>query len=61
MLDDSDIQGQINALRDAVCALGQLLPQEQRNQFHMNLQKLNPPTQTLGYRNMRGEIVRHTR
>lgn len=56
-----DVQGQINALRDALCALGQLLPQEQRNQFHMNMQRLNPPTQSPGYMDVRGYIVRHTR
>lgn len=56
-----DIDGQLEAMRVAIIALAQLLPKDQRNQFHMNLQKLNPPQQTPGFAWARGEIVRLTR
>lgn len=56
-----DIEGQLSAIIDAIGAMGQLLPQEQRNQFHMNLQRMNPPTQSPGYAWARGQIIRLTR
>lgn len=56
-----DIDGQLEALRLAIIALAQVLTPEQRDQFHMRLQGLQPREVSPGFAWTRSDIVRLTR
>jgi hypothetical protein len=61
MSDNEDFEGQIAALTAAVKALGAILTEDQRNEFHKKLRLFSSGVQTSGFIKTSGDIIRATR